>query len=239
MTEMTINPDSAGSPAASETDHRRAAARAAILENLSRQIRFWRQIALRSVSALLWIGPALIVSLTVNAYQYMNTPPPQVLGLDNGQLIPIQPLSEPVYSAQQVKRFVGDAILCVHVYSYLNYRSEISHCLNEYFTIEGEAAFRTENARNAAAVLKARAVSDATVEVPPQIIGMYLDNQGRHIWRVELMIKLFHGTGSKNSIQPTYEVVIVDVRRLSPLENRHGRGIVKYGSTVVDRAKDI
>ena len=82
-------------------------------------------------------------------------------------------------------------------------------------------------------------MSDVTIEVPPQIIGMYLDSQGRHLWRVEAMVKLFHGTGRLDAITPTYEVVTVDVRRMRRIENRHGRGIVKYASVVVERPIDL
>lgn len=156
-------------------------------------------------------------------------------------LILERPLSEPVYSNEQVRAWVENAVTHTMTFGFYDHLLRLQSSRN-YFTTEGWAAF-TKAMSDAQIFERIGAVSSKTIKGNPQVVVARLRSGdrakivqagvagGRYTWKLELNIDI---TFNDRAVQSRFTwKVDVTVSRLPTMESREGIGISQMIATAV------
>lgn len=176
------------------------------------------------------LAGAVVVSLIGNVMLGTRTPPEPryILQQNDGTLIPIIPLSQPIANKNAVTQVVTDAILAVNAIDFKNYRSQLNDA-SVFFTKNGWTKYQEEFERSGTreAMEKRQLVLTATVTQPPVITKEYEIN-GFYAWDVEAPYEVnYFGSGFSNSTPLVARVTLV---RVPSVENPRGVAIAGFNS---------
>ncbi len=154
----------------------------------------------RCLTALTWVGAALVLSVGVNGYLGWQVahPPVKYFTTENGRIVKVVPTDKPGFSRSDVSAFGADTIRNSFTLDFVHYRDQMTGVSGDY----SEAGFKDYyKALATSNVLKA--VRDQrmnlSVEVGPGVIRSSGTLGDRYMWEFQYPVTLkLHGqqTGS-------------------------------------------
>lgn len=159
-------------------------------------------------------------------YLVSNPPPPRYFATSpDGQIIPVRPLSEPVYGTADVLAWATNVSITAYSYDYVNYRSDLQ-ALAGSFTSDGWGTFLAalEGSRMLDSVMSQKLVMTAVPTGAPLIKQQGLLN-GRYSWKIAIpmLVKL---TGNIAMQQPVQ--VYLMIQRVSLVNNPKGIAVSSF-----------
>lgn len=148
-------------------------------------------------------------------------------------LILERPLTEPVYSNEQIRSWVENAVTRTMTFGFYDHLMRMQQSRN-YFTTAGWASF-TSALTSAKTLEFIGAVESATMRPTPKVITAQLRSgdratitqagilNGRYSWKVALNIDVVYNTASTQT-RSTWKVEVL-VTRMQAMESREGIGI--------------
>lgn len=155
-----------------------------------------------------------------------NPPPPRYFATSpDGQIIPVRPLTEPVYSTADILAWATNVGITAYSYDYVNYRSDLQ-ALAGSFTSDGWTTFLAalEGSRMLDSVMSQKLVMTAVPTGAPIIKQQGLLN-GRYSWKIAIpmLVKL---TGSVALQQPVQIYMLI--QRVSLVNNPKGIAVSSF-----------
>jgi len=179
----------------------------------------------RRVLAVLLFMVLLNIGLSAMLYYtIVNRPKPEYFATTNdGKVIPLYPLSEPVVTAAELLQWTTIAATSVNTYNFVNWRKELQDASN-YFTPTGWREFQDElkKSNNLETVTAKKLTVSAVATGAPVIL-----DQGRiagiYKWKVQIPLLITYESASTNLSQPVVATMLVT--RVSTLDTPKGIAI--------------
>jgi len=176
----------------------------------------------------------LVVSMVVNgclglvtAYAFFNQKPPQfIVSTEDGRLIPIAPLSQPVKSNPVIIAWANMAAAKINSLNFVDYKRQLQESSN-FFTASGWRNYRASflATGNLDYIIANKFVVEAVATGAPKITEQGLLD-GRYTWRLSLQLLIkYQGAGGDNTQAQTVTMMI---RREDVSVNPSGIGIEFY-----------
>ena len=155
-----------------------------------------------------------------------NPPPPRYFATaPDGQIIPVRPLSDPVYSTADVLAWATNVSITAYSYDYVNYRSDLQ-ALAGSFTSDGWGTFLAalEGSRMLDSVMAQKLVMTAVPTGAPVIKQQGLLN-GRYSWKIAIpmLVKLSGNIAMQQPVQ-----VYLMIQRVSLVNNPKGIAVSSF-----------
>jgi len=153
---------------------------------------------------------------------------------DEGRLIPIQPVSKPNMSTDDVIAWTIEAIQAAYSYDYVNYRTQLQEA-QKYFTNYGWRkymdALKANN--NLLAVTQRKMVGVAAVVGQPKVITQGILS-GAYAWKIEMPVLITYLAppyDAKNTFTNPIDLTVI-VQRQSILQSYNGLGILQIVANI-------
>lgn len=200
------------------------------IESAEHRYKFYRDGWRLMVTVLPILVVMLIIMSAAFAYAISRTPEPKYFAVENGQIIPIAPVSHPYIRPGDLNQWVARAVMDSYMLDFQNYRSRIEENA-QYFTPEGFADYKRSLASSGRmkTITEGWFVSSAVPEGPPVIVQEGSVN-GRYMWRMRMPI-LVHYNSKTHRLSPQRLMLTITVVRVQTWENPYGVGI----SQIVER----
>lgn len=176
---------------------------------------------------VLVMGVALAGMTFITGWAVTREPVIQNFGLTPElRVIDMVPVSKPVYTEQEIRNWVADAVRTIYSYNFVHWRDQLNDTRSLFATDEAFSSF--VQAMQASGVLNTvrskRLVVSSILRKPPNILnkGMY---KGRYSWRVEVPVNIRYESSSTSLTQEL--LVKVLVQRVAQTTNPRGLGIAQ------------
>ena len=193
---------------------------------VSMRYEFYRD-GYRKVLGLIIISVIFNLILAYGVY-YMatNPPPPRYFATSpDGQIIPVRPLSEAVYSTADILAWATGVAITAYSYDYINYRTDLQSVASS-FTSDGWQSFlgALQSSRMLDTVLAQQLIMNATPTGAPVIQQQGIVN-GRYSWKISIpmLVKL---NGPTTISQPV--MVYMLIQRVALVNNPKGIAINSF-----------
>jgi len=171
------------------------------------------------------MGIALVASIAMNAYSILTPTRPLYFASENGRVIPMVPLNEPMLRDSDILAFAVSAAMESYSFNYSNYQTAFQNA-SQNFTPEGWASFAQslEQSRNLEAVINRKLIVTAAATQGATILERNVDPvSGRYYWIVQFPIVVTYESLSERKPQTgTAEVTVV---RRDTAEHERGIGV--------------
>lgn len=191
---------------------------------------FYRDNYRRAIAAVLLMVIINVVLVAVIFYQIATRPAPQYFATTNdGRIIPLYPLSEPIVSKQALLDYAAKAVVAAYNFDFVNYRKKLQDA-QIYFTPDGWREFERalDASNNLKTVIADRLIATAVVTGTPVIQDERVVN-GRYAWRIQMPVLITYESASKKIQQPV--TVTLVVMRVSSLSVPRGIAIAQFYSS--------
>lgn len=176
----------------------------------------------------------LLVMLIINValvgtvfYQIANRPEPRYFATTtDGRIMPIYPLSEPMWAPAELLQWAHRAAIAAHSYNFVNYRDAFQQLQNQ-FTPEGWNYFESalKDARTLDMVLTKKLIVSAVATGTPVILDQGVI-AGRYAWKVQIPLLITYQSGSEQTQQPVTALMIIS--RVPTVDVPKGIAIVSF-----------
>lgn len=154
----------------------------------------------RCLTVVLWLGPALMLSVSVNGYlgwQVAN-PPVKYFTTENGRVVKVIPLDKPGFSMSDVAAFGADTIRESFTLDFVHYRDQMTRAGPRYNEEGYQGYYKALTTSNVLKAVKDQRMN-LSVEVGPGVIrskGLLGD---RYVWEFQYPVTLkLHGQQSSS-----------------------------------------
>lgn len=176
------------------------------------------------------LAAACVVSIAANVFLGTRPPPEPryIVQQNDGTLIPIIPLNQPIANKNAVTQIVTDAISALNAIDFKNYKGQLQEA-STYFTANGWKKYLDEMERTGtfSAMEKRQLVLTSTVNQPPVITKEY-DINGTYAWDVEVPYQVsYFGAGYSQNLQLVARVTLV---RIPTTTNPRGVAIAGFNA---------
>ncbi len=197
------------------------------LETVVLRNEFYRDNYRRVVFGLLLMVFINIGCIGVIGYLITNRPEPVYFATSNdGKIIKLQPLTEPVISKAELLQWATVAATEANTYGFSDYRKRLEDA-SVYFTPGGWKEFQAalERSRNLETVISRKLVANAVATGAPIVTDQGVIN-GRYAWKIQLPLLITYESASTKIRQPV--VVTMVVTRVSTLDTPKGIAIAQF-----------
>lgn len=168
-----------------------------------------------------------MTGILIGGLGLLAKPEPVYFGVqENGQIIPMRPLSDPVRSEAQVLNWASKAVTESLTMDFRRYRDQLTGA-RKFFTDEGFDQFilALRESGNLDSIKKNRYLVDAVLNGGPRI-SWAGERNGVFYWKIHLPVLISYHGGGRSKTQEA-EIVLL-VRRVSAAKNPHGMGIQQF-----------
>ncbi len=176
----------------------------------------------------------LVVSMCVNGllgtitiYAFFNQKPPQfIVSTEDGRLIPIAPLNQPVKSNPVIIAWANRAAARINTLDFANYKQQLQDAQN-YFTVTGWRNYRDSliASGNLKYIIDNKFVVEAVPTGTPKITESGILD-GKYTWRLSLQLMIrYKGQGGDSNVPQSVTMMI---QREDVTVNPSGIGIAFY-----------
>lgn len=165
---------------------------------LQRKRELGTAFAHRCLTAVLWLGPALVLSVCVNGYLGWQVANPDVkyFTTENGRVTKAIPLDEPGFSMSDVAAFGADTIRESFTLDFVNYRDQMTRLGERYSEVGFQDYYKALTTSNVLKAVKDQRMN-LSVEVGPGVIRSKGELGGRYVWEFQYPVTLkLHGQQS-------------------------------------------
>ena len=169
---------------------------------------------------------ALLTAVGALYYEMTNPPESRYFATSpNGTIVPVHPLSQPVFSTAEILEWSTQVVLRSFSYDFVNYRAQLQGVAKNY-TGFGWRRFRAalDSSRELQTIIQQKAVMSAVPAGAPVILNQGV-NRGSYAWMIQIPIVL-QIQGTLNISQPL--LVTIQVTRVSLENNPKGVGISQF-----------
>ncbi len=166
----------------------------------------YRRVALALLLVML-IDFALAFNVV---YKFTHPPAPQYFAAtDDGRLINIHPLSDPVVSDDFVLQWASTAVRQTFALDYVHWREQLQG-VSDYFSTDGWKWFlqALQGTNNLKTLVDLQMVSSATITGAPQLLDRAVLN-GRYAWKISIPVLITYASTSKNFNLPATVTLVV------------------------------
>ncbi len=180
------------------------------LELIMLRNQFYRDNYRRAVLTLLLVFLIDCALGFVVIYRATHPPEPQYFAAtDDGRIIGVHPLSDPVVSDDYVLQWTTNAVAQTFALDYVHWRDQLQS-VADYFTGDGWKWFlqALQGTNNLKTLVDLQMVSSATITGAPQLLEhAVLD--GRYAWKISIPILITYASASKTFNLPATVTVLV------------------------------
>lgn len=154
----------------------------------------------RCLTAVLWLAPALVLSVSVNAFLGWKVANPDVkyFTTENGRVTKAIPLDQPGFGMSDVAAFGADTIRESFTLDFVHYRDQMTRLGERYSEIGFQDYYKALTTSNVLKAVKDQRMN-LSVDVGPGVIRSKGELGGRYVWEFQYPVTLkLHGqqTGS-------------------------------------------
>lgn len=196
------------------------------IEEINQRYRFyqdgWR---LMIVSIPLLLVSILVMTIFLGM-AIMRDPKPAYFAVQNGQLIPMVPVSNPYVKPGDLNQWVARAVTESYMLDFQNFRTRLEENA-KYFTPEGFKDYKNslEKSGRMKMIQEGWFVGSAVPTDAPVIISEGAVN-GRYMWRIRMPVTVSYSSKTHSVPQQKLILTIVVVR-VDTRENPYGIGITQ------------
>src|SRR5581483_4748288 len=188
---------------------------------------FYRRAYERAMTAAIFIAAGLVIVAGIAWIAVFNQRPPLVIAAkENGQIIPIMPLDNPILSDAELRTWAVNAITRSLSMDFQNYR-QVLEDVRPYFTNDGYQSFLETLQRNRIldAIKENVFVMSCVAQAAPVIEGAGLLN-GTYSWKIELPVLVTYQSSNNRESQNMIATVLVT--RASEISHPQGVAIRQF-----------
>lgn len=187
---------------------------------------FYRDGFRASVGINIILGLAIVALLVGLFLALTNRPEPKYFAVENGQLIPIVPVSSPYVKRGDMSQWVARAVNEIYMLDFQNYRTRIEDNA-QYFTPEGFEDYKQglQDSGRLNMIREGWFVASAVPTAPPVIVqeGVVA---GHYMWRVRVPIVVSYASRT-HSVPDQNLMLTITIRRVQTYENPYAIGITQ------------
>lgn len=160
-------------------------------QNAQRQRELGMAFAHRCLTALIWVGSALVLAIVVIgmlAWQVAH-PPVKYFTTENGRVVPIKPKNEPAFSDSDVSAFGADTIRRSFTLDFIHYQDQINNVKDDYDDVGYSGYFTALNSSNILASVKGQRMN-LSVDVGPGRIRAKGQQGDVYAWEYQYPVTL-------------------------------------------------
>lgn len=160
-------------------------------QNAQRQRELGVAFAHRCLTALIWVGSALVLAIVVIgmlAWQVAH-PPVKYFTTENGRVVPIKPKNEPAFSDSDVSAFGADTIRRSFTLDFIHYQDQINNVKDDYDDVGYSGYFTALNSSNILASVKGQRMN-LSVDVGPGRIRAKGQQGDVYAWEYQYPVTL-------------------------------------------------
>lgn len=145
----------------------------------------------RCLSVLLWIGPALVLSVSVNIYLGWEVANPAVkyFTTEKGRVVRVFPLDKPGFSQIDVAAFGADTIRESFTLDFVHYRDQMTRLGERYSEVGFQDYYKALTASNVLAAVKDQRMN-LSVDVGPGVIRSKGELGDVYAWEFQYPVTL-------------------------------------------------
>ena len=152
----------------------------------------------RCLTAVLWLGPALVLSVTINGFLGWKVANPDVkyFTTENGRVTKVIPLDKPGVSMSDVAAFGADTIRESFTLDFVHYRDQMTRLGERYSEVDFQDYYKALTTSNVLKAVKEQRMN-LSVDVGPGVIRSKGELGGRYVWEFQYPVTLkLHGQQS-------------------------------------------
>lgn len=160
------------------------------------------------------MAAALLVSLGMNVFQMVYTPPPKYIGMtSNGSILPLVMLDKPVKDDAAIAKWVNDVIVQTLTLDYANYRTQLSKAQSD-FTSRGWSSFEKSLTKSQflETLIDGNYVTTARPTGVPQVVNSGVLN-GTFAWQIAVPLQVTLRNSANSSEVKNFDVKVLVVRQ--------------------------
>jgi len=160
-------------------------------QNAQRQRELGVAFAHRCLTALIWVGSALVLAIVVIgmlAWQVAH-PPVKYFTTENGRVVPIKPKNEPAFSDSDVSAFGAETIRRSFTLDFIHYQDQINNVKDDYDDVGYSGYFTALNSSNILASVKGQRMN-LSVDVGPGRIRAKGQQGDVYAWEYQYPVTL-------------------------------------------------
>ena len=143
-------------------------------------------------------------------YKFTHPPEPQYFGAtDDGRIISVHPLSDPVVSDDFVLQWASTAVRQTFALDYVHWREQLQG-VSDYFSANGWNWFlqALQGTNNLKTLVDLQMVSSASITGAPQLLDHAVLN-GVYAWKISIPILITYASATKNFNLPATVTLVV------------------------------
>lgn len=175
-------------------------------QDLHRKRELGAAFAHRCLTVALWLGGALILSISVNGYLGYKVANPAVkyFTTENGRITEVHPTDQPHYSQTDVGKFGADTIRASFNLDFVHYRDQMTSAEARYSDLGYKDYYNALVASNLYAAVKEQRLN-LSVEVGPGVIRSKGRPGGVYTWEFQYPVTLkLDGQNTSSPVQRFY-----------------------------------
>lgn len=160
-------------------------------QNAQRQRELGVAFAHRCLTALIWVGSALVLAIVVIGLLIWQVahPPVKYFTTENGRIVPVKPKNEPAFSDSDVSAFGADTIRRSFTLDFIHYQDQINNVKDDYDDVGYTGYFKALNSSNILASVKGQRMN-LSVDVGPGRIQAKGQQGGVYAWEYQYPVTL-------------------------------------------------
>ena len=176
----------------------------------------------RCLTALLWTGAALVLSVSANGYlgwQVAN-PPVKYFTTENGRVTKVIPLDKPGFSMSDVAAFGADTIRESFTLDFVHYRDQMTRLGERYSEVGFQDYYKALATSNVLKAVKEQRMN-LSVDVGPGVIRSKGELGGLYVWEFQYPVTL-KLNGQQSSSPPLHFFFTQRIQRTDVREKNAG-----------------
>jgi len=160
-------------------------------QNAQRQRELGAAFAHRCLTALIWTGAALVLSIGINGilgWQVAH-PPVKYFATQSGRVIPIHPTDQPAFSESDVSAFGADSIRKSFNLDFIHWKDQINRVRDDYDDSGYAGYFKALNASNILTSVKDQRMN-LSVDVGPGRTLAKGQQGDNYAWQIQYPVTL-------------------------------------------------
>lgn len=152
----------------------------------------------RCLTAVLWLGPALVLSVSINGFLCWKVANPDVkyFTTENGRVTKVIPLDKPGFGMSDVAAFGADTIRESFTLDFVHYRDQMTRLGERYSEVGFQDYYKALTTSNVLKAVKEQRMN-LSVDVGPGVIRSKGELGGRYVWEFQYPVTLkLHGQQS-------------------------------------------
>lgn len=188
------------------------------------QRRGWlERVYLTSLNVTLVMGAALLLSLSVNVYVFLNPPLPQYFAsTQDGRLIEVFPTNQPYLRDTEVTAWAGKVVQSALNLDFVHWREQLS-AAEVFFSEKGFEDFITaiQDAGLKESMVQRQLVFSVALQSAPVVVAKGLDRDGIYKWDVQAPVLITAENSESNySMSSTIELRFIRIPT-----TKHSKGL--------------